>query len=202
MTRSTCGLKRVFPPATVSFMLMVFILALAGPLPQARAAGADSAYTKIRLEACAQIETASEEGTFGGAWECPGYQGQAVYVAEGDLRMFVSFGPFAADEPAAGQTLPNFNTVNETLEWRLDGGTPVATILRWFPSLDDGASTGSVLIVTQLKPGGGTCQIARVDAQANSNANVMARQAADTLAGTFDCSQPPRILGQPGILQW
>jgi hypothetical protein len=192
MTRLRSGLAGAFP----------LILALSGAVSAALAAGADSAYTKLRLETCRQIETASDEGTFGGAWECPGYQGQAVYVAEGDLRMFVSFGPFAADEPAASQTLPNFNTVNETLEWRLHGGTPVATILRWFPSLDEGARTGSVLIVTQLQPGGGTCQIARVDAQANSNANVMAREAADTLAGGFDCSQPPRILGNPGILQW
>ena len=182
--------------------LACFGLVLSASGPVAGAAGLDSTYTKIQLQNCQQVETAAEEGTFGGAWTCPGYQGQTVYVAEGDLRMFVSFGPFAAEEPAASQTLPNFNTVNETLEWRLRDGEAFATILRWFPSLDDGVSTGSVLIVTQLRPGGGTCQIAMVDAQANRNANVMARQAADTLAGQFDCSQPPRILGNPGILQW
>lgn len=177
------------------------LLGLALPVLPA-AAGTDSAYTKIQLQNCTQVETASDEGTFGGAWTCPGHQGQEVYVAEGDLRMFVSFGPFAADEPAAGQTLPNFNTVNETLEWRMRDGVPFATILRWFPSLDEGARTGSILIVTQLVPGGGTCQIARIDAQANSNANVLARQAADTMAGSFDCSRPPEILGNPGALQW
>lgn len=177
-------------------------LAVLPSVTSVAAAGIDSAYTKIQLQNCTQVETASDEGTFGGAWQCPGYKDQSVYVAEGDLRMFISFGPFAADEPAAGQTLPNFNTVNETLEWRLRGGVPFATILRWFPSLDDGARTGSILIVTQLKPDGGTCQIARIDAQANANANVLAREAADTLAGTFDCSQPPQILGNPGALQW
>lgn len=176
--------------------------AFLGVVPAASAAGIDSAYTKIQLQNCPQVEEAAEEGTFAGAWECPGYQGQAVYVAEGDLRMFVSFGPGAADEPAASQTLPNFNTVNDTLEWRLRGGVPFATILRWFPSLDDGGRTGSILIVTQLVPGGGTCQVARVDAQANANANVMARQAADTMAGSFDCSQPPQTLGNPGALEW
>lgn len=180
-----------------------FGLALSVPATVAGASGLDSTYTKIQLQNCKQIESGSEdEGTFEGAWTCPGYQGQTVYVAEGDLRMFVSFGPFAADEPAATQTLPNFNTVNETLEWRLRNGDAFATILRWFPSLDDGGSTGSILVVTQLKPGGGTCQIAMVDAQANKNANVMAREAADTLAGQFDCAQPPHILGKPGILQW
>jgi len=177
-------------------------LAVLPSVTSVAAAGIDSAYTKIQLQNCTQVETASDEGTFAGAWECPGYKDQVVYVAEGDLRMFISFGPFAADEPAASQTLPNFNTVNETLEWRLRGGVPFATILRWFPSLDDGARTGSILIVTQLKPGGGTCQIARIDAQANANANVMAREAADTMAGNFDCSQPPQVLGNPGALQW
>jgi len=183
-------------------LLLSFGLAVLAHNSGAAAAGLDSTYTKIQLQNCVQLETASEEGTFGGAWTCQGYQGQPVYVAEGDLRMFVSFGPSAADEPAASQTLPNFNTVNETLEWRLRNGQAFATILRWFPSLDDGASTGSVLIVTPLLPGGGTCQIAMVDAQANKNANAMARRAADTLAGQFDCSQQPQVLGNPGILQW
>lgn len=184
--------------------LTVSLLMLGGLLVSLQAAGAasiDSAYTKILLDSCPLIEAGDEEeGTFGGAWQCPGYKGEGVYVAEGDLRMFVSFGPDAANEPAAGQTLPNFNTVNETLEWRLRGGVPFATILRWFPSLDEGAKTGSVLIVTQLQPGGGTCQIARIDAQANKNANDLARQAADTMAGSFDCTQPPQIIGNPGIL--
>ncbi len=180
--------------AVLTSVLMLFF----GPV--AAAADLGSAYTKVRLQNCTQIGTASEEGTFGGAWECPGYQGEAVYVAEGDLRMFVSFGPYAADEPAAGQTLPNFNTINETLEWRLRDGVPFATILRWFPSLDEGGRTGSVLIVTQLKPGGGTCQIAMVDAQSNKNANDLARHAADNMAGTFDCANQPEILGNPGIL--
>lgn len=182
--------------------LALVVLATAFPLvPEAAAESIASDYTKVRLEACRQIAAAdTEEGTFGGAWQCPGYKGQPVYVAEGDLRMFVSFGPAAADEPAAGQTLPNFNTVNETLEWRLRDGVPFATILRWFPSVDDSGKTGSVLIVTQLLPGGGTCQIARIDAQANKNANVLARQAADSMAGSFDCSNPPAIIGAPGIL--
>lgn len=170
-------------------------------LQAAAAAEPTSTYTKIDLNACVQTGSPDqEEGTFGGSWQCPGYQGMPVYVAEGDLRMFVSFGPAAADEPAAGQTLPNFNTINDTLEWRLRDGVPFATILRWFPSLEDPAKTGSVLIVTQLRPGGGTCQIARIDAQANGNANVMARQAADTMAGSYDCGLQPAILGAPGIL--
>ncbi|MEM9634166.1 MAG: hypothetical protein AAGA50_22750 [Pseudomonadota bacterium] len=179
------------------FLSAVF---LPGQPVEAEAAEISSTYTKIRLQDCTRIEAASEEGTFGGSWECAGFQGQMVYVAEGDLRMFVSFGPSAAQEPAATQTLPNFNTINETLEWRLRNGVAFATILRWFPSLDDSGKTGSVLIVTQLDPGGATCQIARIDAQANKNANVLARNFADRFAGKFECSQGPLIEGTPGIL--
>jgi hypothetical protein len=160
-----------------------------------------SVYTKIDLAACQVLSAPSaEDSTIGGSWMCTGYQGQPVYVAEGDLRMFVAFGADAANEPAATQTLQQFNTINETLEWRLRGGVPFATILRWFPSGDDGTSSGSVLIVTQLLPGGGTCQIARIDARANKNANVLARQAADALAGQFNCNAPPQVMGNPGSL--
>lgn len=184
---------------SVLFLLALGLIITVGS-KSALTAEITSVYTKIDLEACQLLSAPSDEdATIGGTWTCAGYHGQPVMVAEGDLRMFVSFGPDAGNEPAAVQTLPRFNTINETLEWRLRGGVPFATILRWFPSKADG-SQGSVLIVTQLLPGGGTCQIARIDAKANKNANVMARQAADTLAGQFNCSAPPTVLGNPGSL--
>lgn len=176
---------------------LAVLLASAGP--NAHAAEITSTYTRIDLKTCTQLDSAADEGTFGGSWICPGYGGVQVVVAEGDLRMFVSFGPDAENEPAARQTLPQFNTINETLEWRLRDGVPFATILRWFPSLDEGRKTGSVLIVTQLKQGA-TCQIGRIDAQANPGANQMGRDLADTMAGTFTCSVPPMVLGKKGIL--
>ncbi|TWI81891.1 hypothetical protein JM93_03853 [Roseibium hamelinense] len=162
---------------------------------------AESVYTTIELPTCVQAGVPDGETTFGGSWLCRGHDGIPVYIVEGDLRMFVSFGNNAANEPSAGQTLPNFNSINDRLEWRMRFGIPFATILRWFPSLDDTGRTGSVLIVTQLEPGA-TCQIARVDAQANSDANVLARQAADLLAGTFDCANQPQVIGNPGIFRY
>ena len=45
----------------------------------------------------------------GGAWACPGLKGYPVIIAEGDLRMFVSFGPNPGSEKAAEETLPPFN---------------------------------------------------------------------------------------------
>lgn len=184
-------------------MRYVVFAAFALPLGMA-SAGAEavtSAYTKINLEDCDVLQRPGTEDTFGGSWICEGFQGIPVYVAEGDLRMFVSFGERFAEEPAASQTLPNFNTINDTLEWRLRSGVPFATILRWFPSLDEAGKTGSVLIVTQLLSGGETCQIARVDARANREANVLARQAADQLAGNVQCKDGPKIIGKPGMLR-
>ncbi|WP_417671280.1 hypothetical protein [Roseibium sp.] len=157
----------------------------------------DSAYTKIKLEECRQLTIPSEEGTDGGSWQCSGYQGRPVWIAEGDLRMFVSFGNDPQNEPAASQTMPNLNTVNETLEWRLKDRLPFATILRWFLDDPEGGKPGNVLVVTQLVPGA-TCQIAWIDARANKNANVLAREAADRLAGSYDCSQMPQIVGKRG----
>ncbi|WP_208997225.1 hypothetical protein [Roseibium denhamense] len=179
----------------------MFAAAMAIAVPPAASAEISSTYTKINLDQCTVLEVPPEDepGTFGGSWICEGYNGIPVYVAEGDLRMFVSFGPEAQNEPAAAQTLPSFNTVNDVLEWRLKDGIPFATILRWFPSLEDG-STGSVLIVTQYRPGGFTCQIAMIDARLNPHANGIAREAADQMGGKLMCSGPPLVLGDPGVL--
>lgn len=181
-----------------SRLFLATVLSVALPAVS-EAADITSAYTKLNLDACQWRKPTGEEqeGIDGGKADCPGYAGIPVYVAEGDLRMFVSFGADAENEPAAHQTLPNFNTINDTLEWRLLNGRPFATILRWFPDEGSGGKKGNILIVTRIAPGA-TCQVARIDAQANANANVLARQAADELANDFDCSQEPVIIGRTG----
>jgi hypothetical protein len=160
------------------------------------AAAQTSTYTKINLDTCAVVAQDRESGSI--AWSCPGLNGIPIWVAEGDLRYFVSFGPNAAQEVAATQTLTPFNRINDTLEWRLGAdGQPYATILRWFTEFDDGHQ-GQVLVVTKTGPGG-TCHIAYVDARANPNANELARQAADTLTAGFQCgSSEPVIVGNVG----
>lgn len=154
----------------------------------------DSAYTDIDLDNCTIMETSD----FGTVWACAGHKGYPVRIAEGDLRFFVSYGFGADDEPAAGQTPPPFNTLGPKIEWRMSNASgawkPVATIVRYFVSKDDGASEGQVLAVTQLGEGT-TCQIAYVDALANTNANELARAAADK-AGTYDCAADPEIIGE------
>ncbi len=155
----------------------------------------DSDYTKIDLDTCTVVSI----DELGGEWACSGYKGHPVYVAEGDLRMFVSYGGDAANEKAARQTLPQFNTINETMEWRLQKKNgkwvPFATILRFFTqSGDPSEADGQVLVVTKLEPGN-TCHIAYIDARQVKNANAVARQYADETAASFDCAsdEPARM---------
>ena len=103
-----------------------------------------------------------------------------------------------------------FNQTNDTVEWRLSGGRPFATILRWFiensnpdTGAPDEAHRGQVLVVSRVaQPGeGGACVVGYVDALANPNANEMARNVADTLAADFTCmSDTPVYHGQRGPL--
>ena len=171
---------------------IVALLILTGP---AAAQRVDSAYTKIDFDACILLDA----DDLGASFACPGYKGFPLYVAEGDLRMFVSYGFGAPDEMAAHQTLPRFNTINETLEWRLVeteyGLRPFASILRFFTEIGDGSEPdGQTLVVTKIAPGN-TCHIAYIDALTVPDANTVARQFADGLAPVFDCrSDTPRRL--------
>ena len=155
----------------------------------------DSAYTKINLDNDCSIIEADD---FGATFACPGYKGYPVMVAEGDLRMFVSYGLNSLNEVAAQQTLGPFNTVGDTLEWRLanyaKGWTPIATILRYYT--DDGmGDKEQILVVTKVQQGA-TCQIAHVNASKYKNANQIARDIADDMAESFDCSNQPIVWGE------
>lgn len=159
-----------------------------------------SAYTPLDLGACRQIRTDPGDPLASGIWHCSGYLGIPVAVWESDLRFFVSYGDAAAKEPAAQQTLPPFNTIGGTIEWRLDDdGEPFATILRFFADNGDGPAT-QVLVVTRLGEGG-VCHVAYVNASANADANAMARQIADLVARNFSCAgNRPLWVGERGEL--
>jgi hypothetical protein len=168
-------------------------VALVGAAP-AFAETNDSVYTSLDLAQCRQEAADPEDPVSGGVWWCAGYQGMPVRVAEGDLRYLVSYGENAADEIAAGETLPAFNRIGETLEWRLhddptaDGRRPIATILRYFTEAE-GGSEGQVLVITKIGGPGQICHVGYVDATANPEANLIARQIADSLAPTFGCGR-------------
>lgn len=172
--------------------LTLLVAGLSAAVPALANGAFESAYTKLDLAACQGEPPNPDDPVGGGIWWCQGYGGIPVRVAEGDLRFLVSFGPNAAEEPAAGQTLPAFNTIGTTLEWRLErdrsNGSlrPVATILRYFTDSGTG-DKGQVLVVTKLGGPGQVCHIGYVDALLNRDANVTARQVAEQVAAGFVC---------------
>jgi len=150
-----------------------------------------SAYTKLDLNRnCRKLEEYEQGVTL----ICDGYRDYPVYFSEGDLRQMVRFGEVRS-HLGQWESFGEFNHVNDTIEWRLEKGEPFATILRWFieNTGEDGNVSaerkGQVLVVstvgTSARPG--SCVVGYVDARANSNANELARELADTKAREFRC---------------
>ncbi|MEI7804449.1 MAG: hypothetical protein WCI56_03885 [Hyphomicrobiales bacterium] len=167
------------------------------------AQSAESAVTALDLKKCRHTRGKVEEDY--GSWRCSGYNGIAVYVAAGDQRSYVSFGPKAKDEPAAKQTLASFNGEGKSIEWRLQRGAdkkavPYAAIMRWSTtvSTDDRPVRGQVLVVMRLAPGP-VCHVGYVDAGANPDANALAQKIADERARDFRCGTDKAIvMGKKG----
>jgi hypothetical protein len=171
-----------------------------------------SRFTTVELKSCEVIKLDSE----GGAWTCKGLGGYPVYIAEGDLRQFISFGANGKSRRAATQTLKSFSSVfapghsRATIEWRFrraDGrDVPYATIVRFYTASGstrtkgnggDGTK-GEVLVVSKVTPTE-SCQLALIDARANPDAIILARSAADELSAGFDCkADQPRVVGVTG----
>lgn len=152
------------------------------------AAGNSSVYTSLDLDQCAAQTPAADDPLQSTVWWCDGHAGIPVRVAEGDLRYLVSYGDDAANEIAASQTLPAFNTIHTTLEWRVGAdGQPLATILRFFTQTGDGADGDQFLVITKLGGAGQICQIGFINASINSNANEIAREVADNAVLHFRC---------------
>lgn len=183
-------------PTSIRIILSFLVLVAGLASGQASAAPIKSAYTKIKIETCTTIS----EHELGATWKCPGFAGVPVFVAESDLRFFVSYGANGTEERAFQVTPPNFNSINETLEWRYETRegkrVPFATILRFFIDREGQNKRGQVLIVTRLGTNS-TCHIAYIDARTTKKANALARDIADTRSRTFDCEQEPSIHGAP-----
>lgn len=161
-----------------------------------------SEYTSLALQTCELVPSDPEDMLESGRFFCAGYLGIPVQIVESDLRFFVSYGVNAEGELAAHQTLPPFNYINDTLEWRLDdAGIPYATILRFFTDSGDDSPDQQVLVVTRIAAEGGICHVAYINASANDGANDLARQAADLLSANFTCDfHQPIWVGDRGDL--
>jgi hypothetical protein len=126
-------------------------------------------------------------------------------MTSGDARVYISFGPKAARESAARQTLAAPNGEGDSIEWRLLRGRAFAAIMRWTtavpvddPKVENGTYRGQVWVVTRLGPGG-VCHVGYVDARQNPNAIELARKIADQHARRFRCSKDkPIMLGDRG----
>ncbi len=171
----------------VGFALAAFASLAGAP---AQAAGLDSAYTKLDLDACDVLKEYEEGG--GVDLKCSGYKG--IPVPE-ELRTVVAFGR----DNQNGGTFGPFNSPGETVEWRLSGGEPFAAILRFH--LDPGDGSGRTVSVLGIYTIGGkgreSCPVGYVDASVNANANVLARKVADEEARSFACgTDRPRYHGK------
>jgi len=183
----------------VPALLIATLSMLATPLAVANPV--KSLYTTIELKSCTPVK----RDKAGEAWHCQGLPGYPVYVAEGDLRQFVSTGKDAEHRRAAKQTLAAFNSIFEngsrraTIEWRFDrradGTIPYATIVRYHTSQQ--GRRGDVLVISKVTPQE-TCLVAYIDALANAEAIALARRIADGQARSFDCRQEPRAMGEKG----
>ena len=171
---------------------------------QASAQSVASAYTTLDLKKCRHTPGKDVEDY--GAWSCAGYRGVGVYVAAGDQRSYVSYGPNASKQAAAKQTLASFNGEGKTIEWRGERGADgvlklYATIMRWSTTVSGNADEpvrGQVLVVTRLGPGG-VCHVGYVDARANPDANALGQKIADETARKFRCgADKPIALGNKG----
>jgi hypothetical protein len=181
----------------------------------AQAGNISSVYSKLNFEnGCVWDESLSqEEAQMGGNAICDGLEGYPVYFAEDDLRQFTAYGP--VEEP---MMFPNgfseWNSVHDTIEWRLENEKPFATIHRWFlDNIDPQTGSaepglrGQVLAISTVgepeAPAGKqvSCTAGYVDALANKNANLLAREVADTVGRYFLCGKDrPRFHGKRGNL--
>ena len=190
----------------VRFVLTVAAL-LGGGFAPASAQTVGSSYTSTAPKDCRMIGKPSElDGSTSRV--CPGKSGLVVVIAEDDLREVVSVGrnrTAAAREPAAQVWFHPFNSSAHTVEWRAADGKPFAIIQRWhIADNSDLEKSGRptdkpMLAVTRLPPGP-VCHVAYVDAQANRDANELARKAADEFARGFRCGKDEvKVIGEAGI---
>lgn len=169
-----------------------------------------SVYTSVATKGCQKFESAKVSGDeIAATYDCKGLPGYSVVIGEDDLRTVVAIGSgraHATEQPAMRQGFAPFNSVHDTLEWRLDAKTkqPFATIQRWRiadnENLDrnDRPKTAGLLVVTRTPPGA-SCHVAYIDVAANENPNALAQKAADERARKFDCGKDQvQFIGNKG----
>ncbi len=178
----------------------VSVAVVLGMLGSAQAQFNQTEETPLNLDFCTVVQS----DDFGSTWACPGHKGIPVMIAERDEHFMVSFGLTSTTEPAAKQTLPPVNHLGGKIEWRISNASgaykPFAAIVPYLTEAPkpeagkDPVPEGRILVVVKIEPGK-TCQVAWIDAVANTDAAELARKTADEKAVDFDCAKPPEIVG-------
>ena len=177
-------------------VLGAFVVGLfvpAGPKP-VQAAEQYSVFSTLKLNRCKLKKTYQQ----GAEWSCPGYRGMRVRVAEGDLRFAMAYGRNWRKQMSRYQFLSPFNTIGKTMEWRVRGRRPEATIVRYYTDEGSGGKKGQILVVTKIGKKN-ACHMGYVDARANKRANKLAHQIARG-ARRFKCGRDvAKFKGKKGV---
>ena len=158
-----------------------------------------SVYSDLDLKTCKALELYADEGE-GGVWECTGIKGFDVLYLEGDLRGYIAFGPEARSQCTSAQTFGAFNSRGPKIEWRMENGKPIATILRWFTDNGSGEANAKQnwLVVSKLN-GRDACRTALIDTK-YPDANIVAREKADGPSRSFACEEDmPEVISQRAV---
>lgn len=164
---------------------------------------AESVYTDLVVEKCKELVMPNPDEPGGDfmSVRCRGLGKYQVLFKEGDLRQSLHYG-FVKQSiiDRAFESFSSFNFVKPKIEWRVDeNGTPYAAIQRFV--VGESGNEGQVLAISRVgqpqdEEG---CPVGYVDALANRNANVLAREVADTIAASFRCGKDtPQYHGKRG----
>ncbi len=172
------------------------LAAIMGLVVSAPSAAQESAYT--RLGDCSARNAPAGFEFLDSFLACEGYGRWTVYAGATGQSQRLAYG----DRNLARQLSETPITVSgamattaETIEWRTSGRQPYATIARWTARRGP-ARLEEYLVVSALDGQNGACHVAYVDVTEVSNANAVARQAADDLANGFRCgSRAPYRIG-------
>lgn len=155
---------------------------VAGGAQAQRRGAITSAYTDLDLDRCRVLREVEEGAST--EWQCPGYRGTPLLVAEGDLRFDIDAGVANVDF----ETASPFSSPGPRVEWRLRGGQPFAIIYRLVLAGDDRPQRTILGVETIGRRGRPGCLVAWVAGSA-PNANAAARQQADQRAASFRCGR-------------
>lgn len=148
----------------------------------AKPAAVTSAYSKLDLDQCKELESDVEWVRY----RCAGHKGVALIVEESDARFDLDAGVPDNDE-LWGQT---FDSPPSMVEWRVSRGRPFALIYRLTNANPERPRNSRLMVETIGRPGRPGCRVADI-AGATPNANQAARDAAaKILAGTARCLDP------------